>query len=112
MGVAAVYGAIVAWLAWHGQANFGDLISVVVGVLFVITACAYGVMSVKEMRSGEWITTPDQLATASSETPSSVNDKQFNEFMDEYGVRILLVELGILAVATFAAIGTDSYWSD
>jgi flagellar basal body-associated protein FliL len=67
----------------------------VVGVLFVITAAAYGVMTVAQIE------------------PAGAGDQPHPliDFMDQNGLTLMIIELTILAVATFAAIGTDGYWS-
>ena len=70
----------------------------VVGVAFVITACAYAVMAVRGIES------PPAGETA------SVSGQQFMEFLDRYGFQLLLGELAALGVATFGAIATDQYW--
>jgi hypothetical protein len=31
--------------------------------------------------------------------------------VDEHGFSVMMVELGLLAITTFAAIATDEYWS-
>lgn len=69
----------------------------VAGTAFALTACAYGVMTVKMLD-------PTKLG-ADEQT------QFFVKFMDEHGVNIMLVELGLLAICTFAAIGTDGFWS-
>jgi hypothetical protein len=67
---------------------------VVVGVLFSLTACAYFVM------------------TLQGANPELVRDSQgWMAVLEEHGLAILLVELAVLAVATFGAIGTDDYWT-
>lgn len=68
---------------------------VIVGIVFTVTACAYGVMAVK-------------MSTAQGISASSGSGLM--ELMSKHGLVILLVELVILALATFAAIGTDEYW--
>lgn len=87
------------------------IVLVVVGVAFAVTACAYGVMAVKQMHASEWIVTPARQDTSDLGAPSTNSDRRFVEFMDEHGVSILLAEVGILALATVAAIGTDDWWS-
>ena len=66
------------------------------GVAFAITACAYGVMTVKRL---------DAYSIA-----KSAGDSSFLDFVNEYGFQALMIELAVLAVTTFAAIGTDEYW--
>ena len=69
----------------------------IAGTAFALTACAYGVMMVKML---------DPTKAAGDET-----NQFFVNFMDQHGVTIMLVELGLLAVCTVAAIGTDGFWS-
>jgi len=66
---------------------------VVIGIVFTITACAYGVMTVQQM-------------TFSANRPNH----PLMTFLDQYGVRLFAIELVLLAVATTAAIGTDGFW--
>jgi hypothetical protein len=69
-----------------------------VGILFVVTACAYGVMTVRmiEPVGGD----------AEVGGPHDLMG-----FMDRHGFAALMVELAVLAVLTVAAIGTDSWWT-
>jgi hypothetical protein len=64
-----------------------------VGVLFVITACAFGVMMVQDL-------SPQQGQRAGT-----------NRLMADHGLAILAVELLVLGALTFAAIYTDDYWT-
>lgn len=66
---------------------------VAVGIAFGLTACAYGVMTVRLL------------------DPRSVQDDGLVGFMERYGLAILIAELVVLAVLTFAAIGSDDYWN-
>lgn len=66
----------------------------VAGVVFALTASAYGVMTVKLLR-GPGAGTPHPLIA----------------LMDEHGFEIMMWEIGALAVVTAAAIGTDSFWT-
>jgi len=75
------------------------VVLIAAGVAFLLTACAYGVMAVKQLRA------PQTLAAQVE------SDARFVEFMDQYGPKAMLVELTILGFATFAAISTDRYWS-
>jgi len=88
---------------------------VIVGVLFVLTACSYFVMTLqgREASYGRGLLPGDNTAEAGdapANRDASVNKAEFTRFMDQYGFTLLMVELGVLAVATFAAIGTDEYW--
>ena len=66
---------------------------IIAGVLFVITACAYFTMAVREAGG----------ASASSHGLTAL--------LSRYGLTILMAELALLAIATFGAIGTDDYWN-
>ena len=63
----------------------------IVGTAFALTATAYGVMTVRLQR----------------EVAASSGDR----FFDTYGMWIMGVELTLLTLLTFAAIGTDDYWT-
>jgi hypothetical protein len=63
-----------------------------VGVLFVITACAYAVMTVQGL------------------DPQRGPEAGLVGLMARQGTVIFLVELAVLAVLTIAAIATDEYW--
>jgi hypothetical protein len=64
-----------------------------VGVLFVITACAFGVMMVQDL-------SPQQGQPAGA-----------SRLMADHGLAILAGELALLGVLTFAAISTDDFWT-
>lgn len=65
----------------------------IAGIAFAITACAYAMMILQERSlSGS----PHPLI----------------KLMRDRGLTILLVELAFLALFTFAAIGTDDWWSE
>lgn len=66
---------------------------VIVGVLFSLTACAYGVMTVRGLE------------------PSNADEGGLIGFLDQYGLWILMGELAVLGLLTVAAIGTDEYWT-
>lgn len=66
---------------------------VIVGIAFCLTACAYGMMTVRAARGG---------AIANGSPPSALID-----FLDRHGARLMAGEIALLAVATFAAMGTD-----
>lgn len=68
------------------------LLLLAVGVIFGITACAYVVMILQTSGPG--------LAPASP----------LLSFLERHGTLTLMVQLGLLAVLTAAAIGTDGMW--
>ena len=69
-----------------------------------MTATAYVVMAFREAHAREETIEKGGAAIASGdEHPLMV-------WMRRHGDAALLSELGLLAVCTFAAIGTDSYW--
>ena len=67
---------------------------IVIGIVFTVTACAYGVMTIQQINPST-VRRPHALTT----------------FLDEHGIVVLAVELVLLAFATVAAIGTDGYWT-
>lgn len=84
---------------------------VVVGTVFCLTACAYGLMAMRALR-------PDRAhdlratagSSASADGAARPGPHQLLTYMERNGEKLLLVELAVLTVATFAAMGTDSYW--
>ncbi|MDA1053106.1 MAG: hypothetical protein O3C40_21850 [Planctomycetota bacterium] len=74
------------------------IVLLIAGVIFLVTACSYFVMTIKGR----------EVSLGRPEDPSS---KRFVEIVDRYGFAALMIELGILAGATCAAIGTDEYWT-
>jgi hypothetical protein len=70
----------------------------VAGLAFALTATTYGVMAFRERE-----TMPTATQTFSNPHP-------LMEWMNEYGDATLMIELGALALFTFAAIATDDYW--
>ena len=71
-----------------------------VGVVFCVTACAYGVMTVKGLR-------PD-VATAAA----AMSEQSLLVWLDKNGFKTMMIELAVLAVVTVAAISTDEFWEN
>jgi hypothetical protein len=69
---------------------------VVVGIAFTVTACAYGVMSVRKIDPGR---DPGPMARGGKLT----------EWLDQHGAALLLAELAVLAVIVLAAVGADAH---
>jgi hypothetical protein len=67
-----------------------------VGVAFVISATAYGVMMVRD--------------TAGSDSGTPQEETGLLGFMDQHGVSILGIEVGLLGLFSLCAIGTDEIW--
>ena len=74
------------------------IVLLIAGVIFVVTACSYIVMTINAR----------DMSLGGPENPSS---QRFVEIVDRYGFAALMIELGVLAGATFAAIATDEYWT-
>ena len=72
---------------------------VIVGMTFTLTACAYGVMTVRGIHP--------ELAP-----PTSDSGEGLMHFLDKQGFSLLMWQIGILAFLTVAAMVTDSYRSD
>ncbi|MEX0586291.1 MAG: hypothetical protein WD176_06590 [Pirellulales bacterium] len=73
---------------------------VIVGLAFALTATAYCVMAVREVR------TP---AAAEGEIGAAAQHPLI-KWMHDNGTTALLTELGLLAIFVVAAISTDEYW--
>jgi len=71
---------------------------VVVGLAFAITACGFAVMMVRDM-------------SPSAEMESDGGGAMI-QFFQDHGFTALMIELGVLALATFAAIATEEFWTD
>ncbi len=69
---------------------------VLLGIVFLVTACAYGVMAYRAL---------------SPEVARQAKPHPLTEFLDDHGVELLGGELALLAAASFAAMGLDR-WRD
>lgn len=67
---------------------------IVMGTLFCVTACAYGVMAFTAVRTGP---------ITAGEAPGA----RLLVFLDQQGAKLLAGELSLLAIATFGAMGFD-----
>ncbi len=76
----------------------------VAGLSFAMTATAYVVMAFREAHARE-----EAAMQADSSTATS-GEHPLMRWMRLHGEAALLTELGLLAICTFAAIGTDNYW--
>lgn len=74
------------------------VILVVAGVAFVLTACVYGIVMLRDLHAGRG---GMDLATQ----PALI------QWVDRHGVTMIVGELIVLGIATVAAIATDPYWS-
>ena len=70
-----------------------------VGMAFVVTGFAYGFMAF-------------QLVNASADVAEFNSDHPLFAWLRVHGSTAMLVELALLAVLTFGAIGTDSWWTE
>jgi hypothetical protein len=68
---------------------------IVVSIVFTITAAAYVLMTVRAISPTGAVSSPHPLM----------------DFLDQHGVRVLLLEVAALAIVSFLAMGTDSYWT-
>jgi hypothetical protein len=89
---------------YQKSANPFYVLLVIAGLAFAITATAYGVMAFRDARPR------DNAALTASETPAPETEHPLMEWMRRHGEVALLSELGALAICTFAAIGTDTFW--
>jgi len=77
---------------------------VLAGIVFAITTCAYGAMSSVFVASYREL--PEQEAAE-----LMADESTWMNVIDRHGSTIMLVEIAVLAVLTFAAISTDGYWT-
>jgi len=70
---------------------------VMLGIVFLLTACAYCVMAFK--------------AVSPQTGGESASARGMLEFLQAYGGWALAGEVVALAIATIAAMATDSYWT-
>ncbi|HUY92699.1 MAG TPA: hypothetical protein VMV10_28420 [Pirellulales bacterium] len=80
-----------------GGLNPFYVLLVLIGIAFTLTACAYGVMAFKVVRTKEQAAEQRQGAALLS-------------YLDEHGAMLMTVELALLALCTAAAMTTDRYW--
>lgn len=101
LGTCSRFGLVLArsMSSYKKSANPFYALLVVTGIVFVITACAYGVMSLTEVRNAQM---------AQADLPPDVHP--LNAWLKRHGDMALLSELGFLAVFTFGAIATDDLW--
>jgi hypothetical protein len=70
------------------------------GIIFAVTATAYGVMAFREARP----------PAAGMSVAATTSTHPLMAWMSKHGETALISELAFLAVFTFGAIGTDEYW--
>ena len=68
---------------------------VIVGVAFLLTACAYCVMAFRAVKQGD-----PTMASSGQDLMATMHD---------HGMAIMIVELVLLAIATVGAIGLDDF---
>ncbi len=73
-----------------------NVLVMIIGTLFAITACGFCVMTVRDMQP------VDRASEASS----------LLAWMAQYGFSAMMLQLGLLAVVAVAAMATDDYWQD
>ena len=69
---------------------------VLLGIVFLVTACAYGVMAYRAL---------------SPVVARQAQPHPLTEFLDDHGVELMGGEIALLAAASFAAMGLDR-WRD
>jgi hypothetical protein len=86
------------------SANPFYVLLVIAGLSFALTATAYVVMAFREAH------VRDDPAAKVGPSIAARDEHPLMVWMRRYGDVALLTELGLLAICTFAAIGTDSFW--
>jgi len=84
----------------------------VMGVIFFVTAFAFSTMAVRHQRESEigWHVPKGVPSALDNGTEASLTPHPLDRLMRRQGMLLLIVELVVLSIATFAAIGTDSFW--
>jgi hypothetical protein len=72
------------------------ILLVIVGVVFFVTATAYGVMALRGIQGA---------APAADQSGAGLL-----KFLDQHGELTLAIEVILLGLATFGAMATDQYW--
>lgn len=85
------------------SANPFYVLLIVAGLSFAMTTTAYVVMAVREAH-------PHAEPVGAAASMAASGEHPLMLWMRHHGNAALLTELGLLAICTFAAIGTDSYW--
>lgn len=80
-------------------ANPFYVVLVLASIAFTITACAYGVMTVRALK-------PDPAAAASE------HEDGLLDFLNRHGAPLLFVELAVLGISAVLAMSTEQYWSN
>ena len=86
------------------SANPFYVLLIIAGLSFAMTTTAYVVMAFREAH------TRAEAGSGTATTVSQRDEHPLMQWMRHYGNTALLTELGLLAICTFAAIGTDNYW--
>jgi hypothetical protein len=86
------------------SANPFYVLLIIAGLSFALTATAYVVMAFREAHGR------DEPAAKVGSSVATTDEHPLIVWMQRHGDVALLTELGLLAICTFAAIGTDSYW--
>jgi hypothetical protein len=86
------------------SANPFYVLLIIAGLSFALTATAYVVMAFREAH------VRDEPGAKAGLSLAATDEHPLMVWMRRHGDVALLTELGLLAICTFAAIGTDSYW--
>jgi hypothetical protein len=86
------------------------ILLLVAGTVFAVTACAYGVMAVQALRTAAADSSTSDQDYVSDSSDVNLNSHPLVQWLGEHGATLMLIELAVLAVLTFAAIGTDHWW--
>ena len=77
--------------------NWFYMLTAILGVAFTVTACGYGLLMLRTNRA------------ASVTQPFDQQPHPLMNLLDQHGMAILAVEVGLLAVVSVAAIVLDHY---
>ena len=80
-----------------GGVNPFYVLLVLIGIAFTLTACAYGVMAFKVVRT-------------KAEVAAERDGAALLSYLDQHGATLMAIEVALLALCTVAAMATDRYW--
>ena len=80
------------------------ILLVVTGLVFALTACGFGVMTFTDVHGTEI------LEAAGAEKVPAGQDHTLFAFLDQSGMKVMLIELAVLAVATVGCIVLDTWY--
>ena len=90
-----------------GGVNPFYVLLVLIGIAFTLTACAYGVMAFKVVRTKQHAGEQHIGEQHADRQPAGA---ALLAYLDKHGAALMGVEVALLALCTAGAMATDRYW--